>query len=413
MYLLLRHLAESTAAVKIPITGSKSESNRLLILQAQYPELEVTNLSDSDDTRVLAKALSVERPEHIDIHHAGTAMRFLTAYLAGKPGVNCVLTGSDRMKQRPIALLVDALRSMGGQIDYLETEGCPPLRIKGGALEADRVQIPADTSSQYITALMLLAPALPNGLTIELLGKLTSRPYVMMTLQLLERIGIEAKMEGGQITVRGTSAIVPRSISVESDWSSASYYFSLVALSKGLSIHLSTFRQDSLQGDSALVNIYGQLGVRTVFNGESIELSKKDGFEFPDSIKLELSDTPDLAQTLAVSCLGLGIGCELTGLHTLKIKETDRLVALKTEMEKFGAMVHITADSLHLEPLAPQNLKHGVAVDTYNDHRMAMAFAPLSRKVDLRINNAEVVSKSYPGFWEDWSGCGFACDRSE
>lgn len=383
------------------ITGSKSISNRYLILKALFPNLELKGLSNSDDTRVLQKALStsLEGKTVIDIHHAGTAMRFSTAFFSALPGCEVILTGSQRMQERPIGILVEALRHLGADIEYVNNEGYPPLKISGKLLEKEEISISADVSSQYITALMLIAPSLKNGLTIHLESKVTSKPYLKMTAQALESVGVQVDFETTSIKVYPQTEIEPTSISVESDWSSVSYFYSCLALMDAGTMDISTFYKNSLQGDSQVAEFYKHFGIETQFNKESIQLSKVDHFKFPKKIELDLNDTPDLAQTIAVTCLGLGVECFLTGLHTLKVKETDRLVALKTEIEKFGAEVIITDESLHLKPVSELNSE--VKIETYQDHRMAMAFAPLAIKTDLEILNPEVVSKSFPNFWEE------------
>ena len=393
MDLLLRARSQHLKA-KLNIGGSKSESNRLLILQAFENGIKIENLSNSDDTLMLQKALQSEE-KTIDIHHAGTAMRFLTAYYAGQPGREVILTGSNRMKQRPIHPLVDALRTLGANIQYLEKEGFPPLQITGTKIEKSEVRIPADISSQYISALMLLGSNLPNGLIIHLKGKITSAPYLQMTLQLLEKVGVKTAFKDQSLQVF-PSIIESKTIAVESDWSSASYFYSLAALSVSAEIELSVYHQQSLQGDAALVEIYRQLGVETRFKEHSVVLSKNNLDR--SSLILDLNATPDLAQTIAVTCFGLGISCKLSGLHTLKIKETDRLLALQKELQKLGAEVNITQDSLSLE--ASNSIREGVRIATYQDHRMAMAFAPLALKVPILIEEAEVVSKSFPTFWK-------------
>lgn len=385
--------------VKINIGGSKSESNRLLILQAQFPNISIENLSESDDTVVLQNALKVLKGT-VDVNHAGTAMRFLTAYFAAKEGADVILTGSNRMQERPIGILVDALKKLGADIEYIKKEGFPPIKIKGKKLQKNEVAIKADVSSQYISALMLVAPMFPNGLKISLDGNTTSVPYIEMTLSLLKNIGIKSSFSNNIIMVSSAEKIENIKLIVESDWSSASYFYSLVALSENLEITLGNFSEESLQGDAALVQIYNSLGVQTVFNAsnKTIFLSKND-LELPDSLLLDLANTPDLAQTVAVTCFGLGISCRLTGLHTLTIKETDRLLALKNELEKLGASVQIDENSLNLDKSSQIHFKQ--TIETYQDHRMAMAFAPLVLKTGLTINNAEVVSKSYPNFWKD------------
>ncbi|MEM6516386.1 MAG: 3-phosphoshikimate 1-carboxyvinyltransferase [Bacteroidota bacterium] len=398
MYLKLDK-SEIKPVSELTITGSKSESNRLLLLQAQFPEIEISNLSNSDDSKVMQKALA-NYHEVIDIHHAGTAMRFLTAFFAAKENHEVMLTGSDRMKQRPIAILVDALRELGAQIDYLEDVGCPPLKIKGQNLLKNKVSLNANVSSQYISALLLIAPKLQNGLELTLQGKITSIPYIKMTLALLNEIGVKTSFESNVIKVFPlTSEISNSSITVESDWSSASYFYSIVAMSPvDTEIVLSSYREDSLQGDAVLSEIYRGFGVETSYFGGKIKLKKIEEVT-TDGIELNLNKAPDIAQTIAVTCLGLGLGCELKGLHTLKIKETDRLEALKIEIEKLGGKIKVSENQLNLEPKA--DLKSNVDISTYNDHRMAMAFAPLSLKTKLNIKDADVVTKSYPRFWDD------------
>ena len=382
---------------KIAVTGSKSESNRLLILQALYPNLEIDNLSNSDDTRVLQKALNSE-DEVIDIHHAGTAMRFLTAYFVSKEGREVVLTGSARMQERPIAILVDALRDLGADINYEKNEGFPPLRIKGKKLLKNEVKMQANVSSQYISALMLIAPSLPKGLKIDLEGKVTSVPYIQMSLQLLKQCGIEGSFENNQISIAPAATVPAKRIVVESDWSSASYFYSMAALSDAAELSLTAYRENSLQGDRSVADIYQKLGIKTTFLEAEIRLEKLD-VQLPEVLELDLANSPDLAQTIAVTCFGLGVKAYLTGLHTLRIKETDRLQALKNEIEKLGGQVEITDDTLRLS--ASEEIKSNIAIDTYNDHRMALAFAPLALRVPMEINDAGVVSKSFPEFWEN------------
>ena len=394
----------------ISITGSKSETNRLLLLQALYPNLVLDNTSNSDDSEVMTKALqstqfSNSDSQLIDIHHAGTAMRFLTAFFAVSEGKEVVLTGSQRMTERPIKVLVEALQQLGAQIAYEKESGFPPIRIKGQKITQSKVSIPANVSSQYISALLLVAPKLENGIELTLVGEITSVPYIKMTLALLNEIGVETKFEENVITVKPLIAnSQQQTVTVESDWSSASYFFSLAALSNEATIVLSSYKESSLQGDSALVEIYAKMGVEARFEANQLTLVKQPNFNH-QSVTFDLNNTPDIAQTIVVTCLGLGIGCHLTGLHTLKIKETDRLEALRIELTKLGAAITVTNDSLTLEPT--QKILENIAIDTYNDHRMAMAFAPLALRVPIIINNAEVVSKSYPDFWTDLRSLGF------
>lgn len=384
-------------SASISITGSKSESNRLLILQTLYPQIRILNLSNSDDTRLLQAALSSDEPV-IDIHHAGTAMRFLTAYFASREGKEVTLTGSERMQERPIELLVNALRDLGADITYTRNKGYPPLLVKGKRLTKNKVRLQANVSSQYISAMMLIAPSLPGGLEIELQGMHTSTPYIRMTLALMQAAGFKGSFQGNFIRIAHQDQIDPVTLQVESDWSSASYFYSLVALSQEAEVTLDTYRRESYQGDAVLARLYLEMGVETAFEKDQIILTKRSGRR-PRSVNFHLVDAPDIAQTIAVTCLGLGIRCEMTGLHTLKIKETDRLFALKTELERLGAQVEITHDSLLMIPT--DRIKENVLIRTYNDHRMAMAFAPLVMKVPIVIEDADVVSKSYPEFWKD------------
>ncbi|MEH6681378.1 MAG: 3-phosphoshikimate 1-carboxyvinyltransferase [Sediminicola sp.] len=394
----------------IKITGSKSESNRLLLLQALFPDLEIGNLSNSDDAAVMQKGLAVSKGE-VDIHHAGTAMRFLTAYFASQQGKEVVLTGSKRMTERPIKVLVDALKSLGADISYVKEDGYPPIQVKGRKLSKNKVALPADISSQYISALLLVAASLENGLELELLGEITSVPYIKMTLGLLDQAGIQNQFIGNTIKVNPTVTVSKVKMVVESDWSSASYFYGIVALcGVGTQIKLSAYKKNSLQGDSVLATIYTEFGVDTQFGENEIIISKNREISQTATIHLDLANAPDIAQTIAVSCFGLGLKCHLTGLHTLKIKETDRLEALKTELGKLGAHISVTDRTLTLS--TGGELRPNVAIETYNDHRMAMAFAPLALKTPLIINDAEVVSKSYPDFWADLRTVGFSIKES-
>lgn len=383
---------------KIQVTGSKSESNRLLLLQALFPNIKIENISNSDDAGVMAKGLGVSHGL-VDIHHAGTAMRFLTSYFASQPGKQVTLTGSKRMTERPIKVLVEALRSLGADITYENNEGYPPIRIRGKQLARNKVRLPANISSQYISSLLLVAPSLDNGLELELVGAITSVPYIKMTLALLDDIGVVTSFQGNIIKVDAKKSVRDTTLTVESDWSSASYFYSIVSLSKiGTEITLTSYKEHSLQGDSVLADIYVDFGVQTTYDDQNIILKKVADCQLP-TIECQLQNAPDIAQTIAVSCFGLGLGCELTGLHTLKIKETDRLEALHTELSKLGADILVTDNALSLKPSA--QIRGNEAIATYNDHRMAMAFAPLALKTTLYIEDADVVSKSYPDFWED------------
>ncbi len=402
MYKISKEFQDIQGAVSI--SGSKSESNRLILLRAYTSYFKIYNLSDSDDTQLMLSAIESDKKE-INIGHAGTAMRFLTSYYSSISKNSKILTGSNRMKQRPISILVDALKHLGCDIEYVEKSGFPPLKINGKNILSNSITLPADVSSQYISSLMMLGVSLENGLKIKLSSEITSLPYILMTKKIIDRIGGITKIDDGEITIEPfIEKVIPEQF-VESDWSSASYFFSIAALSKSAKLTLSTFFKDSLQGDSKLVDIYKIFGIETKFEEDHIIL-RKNKIDLPKSINLNLKDSPDLAQTIIVTCLGLGVDCTLDGLHTLKIKETDRLIALKNEIEKFNVdKVEIAEDSITLENNS--NLKHEVVIDTYNDHRMAMSFAPLSLLVPIKINNPEVVTKSYVNFWNDLESLGF------
>lgn len=394
--------------VEIGISGSKSISNRLLVLQSLFPEATISNLSNSDDTSVLQKGLAVNSGE-IDVHQAGTAMRFLTAYFAAREGTEIVLKGSSRMHERPIGILVDALRSLGADIEYLEKENYPPLKINGKSLSGRQVIMQGNVSSQFISALMLIAPKLKNGLCIDITGDLVSEPYLQMTLSLLKEIGIDSSFIDNRINISPAPNMQPQEVWVESDWSSASYFYSLVALSQNASLRLRYFYINSWQGDSILPIIFEKLGVKSSFEPDKgILIIEKTGFTLVDKLELDLQNYPDLAQTLAVTCFGLGIACSLSGLSTLKIKETDRLQALASELRKMGATVSIDENSIHIK--SSTSISSHISIQTFQDHRMAMAFAPLAVKVPIYIENAEVVSKSNPQFWEQLINLGFHCN---
>ena len=384
---------------EIQITGSKSESNRLLILQKLFGNIEIKNISNSQDTNLLQKALNSDE-KIIDIQHTGTAMRFLTSFFAVQEGVEKILTGSERMKQRPIKPLVEALKELGADIEYLENEGFPPLKIKGKKLEKNFVEIPADISSQFITSLILVGGKLENGLTIKLLGKITSKPYIEMTLKLLSEIS------GKSITLKDKTIQIPNiktqktAFTVESDWSSASYFYSFSALDRQ-KITLKNFNKNSLQGDSRITEIYSLFfGIDTFFNEnqQEITLIPKSNFSLPQFIQLNMNDCPDIAQTVCVTAAALKIPFEISGLATLKIKETDRLSALQNELKKIGCETEITDNSI--KSVLYTKPEKNISIATYSDHRMAMAFAPYLLIQEIEIQNPEVVEKSFPDFWE-------------
>ena len=408
MKICIKNIDNEQIIENIFISGSKSESNRLLILQKLFDGITINNLSDSDDTHHLQHAL-LTNDTSINIGHAGTAMRFLTAFFATQSNRTVVLSGSERMHQRPIKILVDALRSLGAEISYTEKDGFPPLQIRGKKLTKNNVKINGNISSQYISALLLIAASLPNGLRIQLLGDITSIPYIKMTLSLLNRVGVSTNFEGQYIHVKPYLKPKEQVLVVESDWSSASYFYSIIALSKvGSEIGLSSYSKESLQGDSVLAKIYLHFGVETSFKENSI-LLRKTKESSKDLLKIDLNKAPDIAQTIAVTCFGLGISCNLNGLHTLKIKETDRLEALHKELSKLGATISVTDDSLDLK--ASSKINSNISIETYNDHRMAMAFTPLAIKTPIQILDAGVVTKSYRNFWEDMQQIGFQFNK--
>ncbi|KQT19281.1 3-phosphoshikimate 1-carboxyvinyltransferase [Chryseobacterium sp. Leaf404] len=388
----------------IQISGSKSISNRLLILESLFSNIKIRNLSNSQDTQLLQKALS-EKSETVDIHHAGTAMRFLTSYYSIQQGKTTILTGSGRMKERPIKNLVTALQNLGVEIEYLENDGFPPLKIRGRKITQKSVDVPANISSQFITSLLLIAGKLDNGLEINLVGEVTSRSYIEMTLNILTHFGIKNSFEGNTIKVESFinhhSSII--NYEVESDWSSASYFYSLAAIGQE-TIHLKSFYKNSTQGDSAIVKIYEDFfGIKTIFIEEENQLTLQPikDFKFPERIVLDMNNCPDIAQTLCVTASALKIPFEISGLGTLKVKETDRLLALNIELKKLGCETEIgdsTIKSINFtEP------RENISIKTYQDHRMAMSFAPFCLIKELNIEDENVVEKSYPMFWEDLS----------
>ncbi len=387
----------------VQICGSKSISNRLLILNAFFNNIKIENISDSQDTALLQNALQSQE-EIIDIHHAGTAMRFLTSYFAIQEGKTKILTGSERMKQRPIKDLINALRDLGAEIEYLEKEGFPPIKITGKKLTKNFAKIPANISSQFITSLMLIGAKLENGLTIELDGKITSQPYIELTAKTLRNVGIEAKFEGSLIEIQPYKN--PESSSnviffeTESDWSSASYYYSLAALGKEI-INLKSFKPYSYQGDSRVKEIFWDFfGINTISYTQELMITlSPESFNYPEKIELDMNDCPDLAQTVCVTAAALQIPFEITGLETLKIKETDRIQALQNELFKIGCITETTESSISSEKFFEPH--ENIYIETYNDHRMAMSFAPYCILQEITINNPEVVEKSYPEFWKD------------
>ncbi len=392
------------ASVQLP--ASKSISNRALILNAlSYSPYDIQNLSDCDDTEVMVKALNSDSRD-FDIKAAGTAMRFLTAFLSKIVG-EWTITGTERMKNRPIKLLGDALNSLGARIEYIEKEGYPPLRIFGSALQGGEISLAGGVSSQYISALLMIAPLMEKGLTLHLEGNIISRPYINLTLQLMEQFGVKAIWNGQTIKIL-PQEYKPIRFTVESDWSAASYWYSIMALSKNAEIELLGLFKNSLQGDAAGAKLFAQLGVGTTFTDRGVVL-KYNGNAVKKLI-YNFVNEPDLAQTFVVTCVLLNIPFRFTGLQSLKIKETDRIEALKTELRKLGYLLTDSNDSIlewngeRCEPEADP------IIATYEDHRMAMAFAPAALVLPkgLKVADPEVVTKSYPAYWEDLRKAGFA-----
>lgn len=386
--------------ISINLSGSKSISNRLLVLNSLFHNsLQLQNLSKCQDTYMMERALS-SKEQIIDIYHAGTAMRFLTAYFSIQENRNIILTGSCRMKERPIKILVDALNQLGAHISYVENKGFPPLEIKGKKINRNIIHLPANISSQYITALCLIAAKLDKGLTINLEGKITSKPYINMTLQILNKIGIITSFYQNKISIEPINEVKKQDFIIESDWSSASYHYSICALSKNLKIRIKYLFKDSLQADRKIADIYQKyFGINTLFHENVITINKIENFQYPNFIELDMNDCPDIAQTVAITAFGLRIPIKMTGLETLKIKETDRLIALKNEIEKCGGNVEITDCSFELKRI--DSFRENQIIETYNDHRMAMSFAPLQLLFPLTIKNPNVVEKSYVEFWND------------
>lgn len=390
----------------ITLEGSKSISNRLLLMQALCSEgFTINNLSPSDDTTTLHRLLQ-ERPAFSDVGAAGTTMRFLTAFYSTLEGER-MLTGSARMQQRPIGILVEALEKLGADITYIEKKGYPPIRIKGKTLPGGTIRVRADISSQYISALMMIGPTLKKGLTLILDGKIASAPYIQMTLRTMQELGIHCNMTGSTITVK-PGAYISRAVQAESDWSAASYHYSICALSPDSQIRIRGLFAESLQGDSVLPAIYGKLGVETVF--EDGDMIIRHTGNCADSLDIDYSDCPDIAQTVAVTCAGLGIPARFTGVESLRIKETDRTAALQQELQKY--QVRFEESSAGEWLLSGKAISAANEIETYEDHRMAMSFAPLALAVGkVVINEPDVVKKSYPSFWFDMKRLGFGLEN--
>ena len=389
--------------IKIKLPASKSISNRVLIIKALLNEdfTNINNLSDAKDTRILQRILTQKDKNTFDVGHAGTAMRFLTAYFAMQNGNETILKGSERMHQRPIKTLVNALKNLGVEIEYLAKNGFPPIKIKGTSIKKNTVNLDANISSQYISALLLVAPLLKNGLKINLIGKLVSKPYVQMTIAIMQQFGVKVSPTNRGFEVEAQKYLNTNT-KIESDWSSASYWYEYVALSKSAVIELQGLQKNSIQGDAVLPKLFSPLGVETTWTKDGIIIYKKEQANFSTNLTFDLENTPDLAQTLVCTCAGLNLNATFTGLSTLVIKETNRLIALKNELQKFGIPITIEGNNTIILKEKKQLSRPKESIKTYEDHRMAMAFAPLSLVVGkLYFDNPNVVEKSYPAFWEE------------
>lgn len=403
----MRYRLSAPSAIKatIQLPASKSISNRALIINA-LAESNCTpdNLSDCDDTRVMIKALT-QNEETIDIMAAGTAMRFLTAYLSVTPGER-IITGTTRMQQRPIQILVNALRELGAEISYTNNEGFPPLRIKGAELKGNEIALKGNVSSQYISALLMIAPALKNGLVLHLSGEIISRPYINLTLQLMQDFGAKAAWTSSDSISVAPQPYTSIPFTVESDWSAASYWYQITALSPKTEIELLGLFRNSYQGDSRGAEVFSRLGITTEFTTKGVKL-KKTG-KAPERLEEDFIDIPDLAQTFVVTCALMNIPFRFTGLQSLKIKETDRIAALRNELKKLGYLIEEENDSVLMwngERCEPEATP---VIATYEDHRMAMAFAPaIICHPTMQIADPQVVTKSYPRYWEDLRQAGF------
>jgi 3-phosphoshikimate 1-carboxyvinyltransferase len=378
------------------LPASKSISNRALIINALAGNLsDLRNLSDANDTRLMLELVNSDN-KIVDVEDAGTTMRFLTAYFTVL-GKNKILTGTDRMKERPIGLLVNALRTLGGEINYLEKEGFPPIEIMGfTGQKTTGLSIRGDVSSQYISALMMIAPVLPQGLTLTLEGKVGSRPYIEMTASIMKHFGVTCQLLSDKVIIPH-QRYAPAPFTVESDWSAASYWFAFAALAREADIYLPKLSLQSLQGDSMIVRIMESLGVKAEMKNDLLHLTK---FAAATELRFDFMHCPDLAQTVAVVCAAKGIKGFFTGLESLRIKETDRIAALQNELAKIGAEL-IEDDTEHWRLIPAAGLPDQASFATYKDHRMAMAFAPLCTLMNVEIEEPEVTRKSYPNYWND------------
>lgn len=397
--------AELKGNIKLP--SSKSISNRALIINAlAYSDNQIQNLSDCDDTAVMIKALNSDS-NAFDVGAAGTSMRFLTAFLSKIVG-EWTITGSERMKQRPIKLLVDALNTLGAKIEYMENEGCPPLRIFGSALQGGEIELDGGISSQYISALLMIAPGMQNGLKLTLTGNIISIPYINMTLSMMEEFGVKAYWKENTITIPAQT-YKPIPYTVEGDWSGASYWYEMLALCGKGDVFLQDLRKDSQQGDSKIAELFKQLGVKTSYEKGGVRLSPNGNLT--PKMQYNFVDQPDMAQTFVVTCCMLNVPFRFSGLQSLKIKETDRIAALINEMKKLGFVIAETSDSVLEWNGERCEEAQDKSIDTYDDHRMALAFAPIAFKQSVTINHPQVVSKSFPSFWNDLKAVGFGIEE--
>ena len=394
----------------VNLPASKSECNRALIIEALLRKSDlVNNVSEAADSQTLVNILKrfSNGEDNFDVGPAGTTLRFLTAFFAIQKGAQ-LLTGSARMNNRPVGVLVDALRRLGASIDYLGKENYPPIRINEGNIKGGEIEIDGGVSSQYISALMLIAPTFRNGLNIKLLNDLVSKPYIEMTAKLMQGFGAKVKFEDSRILVE-KGGYCSSQFAVESDWSAASYWYEILSFAKFGQLSLEGLKRNSFQGDSVVADLYKSFGVETEFVSSGVFLRKVD-IELPQYFEYDFTLCPDLAQTMAVTCAGLGVEAKLTGLKTLKIKETDRILALQNELEKLGVEIERGNDwiKLYAAELSTFDFTPSTQIETYKDHRMAMAFAPIAIKYgSLEIEDPGVVVKSYPSFWKDLHEVGF------
>ncbi|WGH25437.1 MAG: 3-phosphoshikimate 1-carboxyvinyltransferase [Candidatus Shikimatogenerans bostrichidophilus] len=412
MYFKLRYNKKNyynNNIVRINVCGSKSETNRLLIIKKLFNHVILYNVSNSNDTKLMLLSLKTNKKK-INIQDAGTVMRFLVSYFSIQKNRKVILTGSYRMRKRPIYHLVKALKEIGCDIKYLKKIGYPPIKILGKKIYKNKIKINSNISSQYITSLILIGPKLKKGLIIKLLNDKISFSYINMTIKILKKIKFKIKRKGNYIYIKKFNYKNKKKIKyyIESDWSSASYFYSIISILDKKKIILTKYKKKSYQGDSIISYIYDKyFGVKTIFKKKGIIIIKKKNiFKYPKYFKLDLKSTPDIAQTIIVTCSILKIKCLLTGLNTLKIKETDRLIALKNELNKIGTITKITNDTIEIIDFKKIDYKNTI-INTYKDHRMAMSFSALAIRNKILIENPKTVNKSYPNFWYDLKKIGF------